>query len=107
MAAFDGKTLAPMSAPDLPGMPGGPPLTTTAPTVPTTTTTPAAGDAGMTSTIPDVNAPDWQTQADGLKVWDVTVGDGTAVTEGSTVTAYYTGWLTDGTVFDSARSPKS
>jgi FKBP-type peptidyl-prolyl cis-trans isomerase FkpA len=63
-------------------------------------------DAGMVGTIPDVNAPDWVTQANGLKVWDTVSGTGTsAVSSTSTVTVFYSGWLaSDGTLFDSARA---
>src|SRR5438552_18974378 len=61
----------------------------------------------MTNALPPLTSGSWQTQADGLKIWDVQVGSGAAVTSGSTVKVYYTGWLTDGTTFDSARSPSS
>lgn len=40
---------------------------------------------------------------EGLKYRDLKEGDGREVRAGETVTAYYTGWLTNGTVFDSAR----
>jgi hypothetical protein len=39
----------------------------------------------------------------GLKYRDLKVGDGAEVRPGATVKAYYTGWLTTGKVFDSAR----
>ena len=38
----------------------------------------------------------------GLQVADIEVGTGADVTEGSTVTVHYTGWLEDGTKFDSS-----
>ncbi|HET6574973.1 MAG TPA: FKBP-type peptidyl-prolyl cis-trans isomerase [Fimbriiglobus sp.] len=58
--------------------------------------------SGLTSTLPPVNAAEWQTQANGLKTWDVTEGTGAEVQPGSTVTIHYRGWLLDGTVFDSS-----
>jgi FKBP-type peptidyl-prolyl cis-trans isomerase len=58
----------------------------------------------MTNTIPDVNASDFTTvSADGLKSRDITVGTGTPVGASDTVTVQYTGWLMNGTVFDSSR----
>ena len=42
------------------------------------------------------------TQSDGLKYVDVKVGTGKAVVATDTVTVNYTGWLTDGTKFDSS-----
>ena len=38
----------------------------------------------------------------GLKYWDLKVGDGDSPGATSAVVAHYTGWLTDGTVFDSS-----
>ena len=40
--------------------------------------------------------------ADGLEYWDIKVGTGAAAEKGQTVTVNYTGWLTDGTKFDSS-----
>jgi FKBP-type peptidyl-prolyl cis-trans isomerase len=54
--------------------------------------------------LPDLNAKDWKDLGDGLKSWDVTVGTGPAVPPGSRVECHYTGWLTDGTVFDSSKN---
>ncbi|MBZ5720671.1 MAG: FKBP-type peptidyl-prolyl cis-trans isomerase [Acidobacteriia bacterium] len=42
------------------------------------------------------------TQADGLQYWDIKVGTGKTAQKGDTVTVNYTGWLTDGTKFDSS-----
>ena len=53
--------------------------------------------------LPDVESPEWVARPDGMKVWDVTVGAGAAVKPGATVTVHYTGWLLNGTVFDSSK----
>lgn len=39
----------------------------------------------------------------GLKYEDVNVGDGATAVAGQTVSVHYTGWLIDGTKFDSSR----
>lgn len=62
-----------------------------------------SSDAGMTDTIPDINAPNFVESASGLKSRDVRVGEGTPVGPNDTITVQYTGWLTNGTVFDSSR----
>jgi FKBP-type peptidyl-prolyl cis-trans isomerase len=54
-------------------------------------------------TMPELTAADWVALPSGLETWDVKAGTGTAVAAGATVTCHYTGWLTDGTVFDSSR----
>jgi FKBP-type peptidyl-prolyl cis-trans isomerase len=53
--------------------------------------------------LPDLSNPGWAARPDGMKVWDVTAGTGDPCPEGATVTVHYTGWLLDGTVFDSSR----
>ncbi|MGL4423998.1 MAG: FKBP-type peptidyl-prolyl cis-trans isomerase [Gemmataceae bacterium] len=54
--------------------------------------------------FPDVNAPEWNDIGGGLKVWDVVVGTGSPVPNQAKVRVHYTGWLTDGKVFDSSIS---
>ena len=54
--------------------------------------------------VPPLDAPEWQPRANGMKVWDVTEGAGAEVKPGATVTIHYTGWLPDGTVFDSSKT---
>jgi len=71
-----------------------------------TFTSTAPTDAGMTDTLPDKNAPEWVALGtQGLKTWDVVVGQGDAVKTGDQIQVFYTGWLLNGTVFDSKRSP--
>jgi FKBP-type peptidyl-prolyl cis-trans isomerase len=56
-----------------------------------------------TFALPDLKNAGWATRPDGMKVWDVTEGSGDACPAGASVTVHYTGWLLDGTVFDSSR----
>lgn len=50
--------------------------------------------------LPDIS--DLTTTASGLQYKDVTVGSGAEAQAGNTVSVHYTGWLTDGTKFDSS-----
>ena len=68
---------------------------------------PPQPDSGMSGIMPPVNSPSWVTQANGLKTWDVRTGSGDLVVAGDSVTVFYTGWLTNGTSFDSQRSPEN
>ena len=43
------------------------------------------------------------TTASGLIIEDVTVGEGAVAAAGQKVTVHYTGWLTNGTKFDSSK----
>ena len=65
--------------------------TTTVETKKTAATTTAATGEGKATTM-----------ADGLMIEDLKVGDGPQPTTGQMVTVHYTGWLTDGTKFDSS-----
>ena len=49
----------------------------------------------------DSNSP--VTTASGLQYTDLVVGTGAAASEGATAVVHYTGWLMDGTKFDSSR----
>lgn len=65
-------------------------------TTPPPASQPAA--AGITMAIGDT-----VTTASGLKYVDITVGDGPSPTNGQMCEMHYTGWLTNGTKFDSSR----
>ncbi len=43
------------------------------------------------------------TTASGLQYEEITIGSGAAATAGNLVSVHYTGWLTDGTKFDSSK----
>jgi peptidylprolyl isomerase len=74
---------------------------------PATTPTPASANTGSypigtldsTPPTPSANAV---TTASGLVYEDLQVGDGATVKSGDTVSVNYTGWLEDGTKFDSS-----
>jgi peptidylprolyl isomerase len=53
--------------------------------------------------FPDLMAKEWKKLDSGVEIWDVTEGKGEAVKSGADVTIFYTGWLTNGEVFDSSR----
>ena len=61
----------------------------------------SCGDAGF---APELGVDlDAMTQtASGLQYQDLTVGDGATSQAGDSVSVHYTGWLTDGTKFDSS-----
>lgn len=67
-------------------------------TDPVSTTTPPAGSQAGGAT-PD---PGSTITPSGLQYVDLVVGDGAEPTSGATVTVHYTGWLEDGTKFDSS-----
>ena len=50
-----------------------------------------ASDAGMSSTPPPVDSPNWIVRPGGLKIWDVTEGTGEPVASGQKVLAHYSG----------------
>jgi FKBP-type peptidyl-prolyl cis-trans isomerase len=61
----------------------------------------AAGEDKKPS-LPPLDAKEWKKTDSGLEIWDVKEGKGDPVKAGNTITAHYTGWLTDGKVFDSS-----
>lgn len=70
--------------------------------------------AGLAFARTDAKHPDENTYApshvegppkktpSGVEYWDIVVGTGAMATSGKTVGVHYTGWLTDGTKFDSS-----
>src|SRR5262245_49743149 len=52
--------------------------------------------------LPPLDAKEWKKQDNGLQVWDVKDGSGEAAKADSMITIHYTGWLTNGKVFDSS-----
>ncbi len=75
---------------------------------PTPTPTPTGpNDSGMTNTLPSITDPRFVDQGNGLKIWDIRTGTGPVVAAGSKIKIYYTGWLLNGTKFDSRRSPQT
>lgn len=53
--------------------------------------------------FPNVHNIKWADGQDGLKYFVEKEGSGEAAKAGSTIKAHYTGWLSDGTKFDSSR----
>ena len=80
-----------------------PPTPTPAPTATARTTACPSQSPGTTAD--NFSEPVTVTTAtDGLQTGDVTPGTGAAAADGESLTVQYTGWLSDGTVFDSSRS---
>ena len=63
----------------------------------------SAGFTGFAKEL-DVDTTEMTTTASGLRYQDLTVGTGAEATAGRTVEVHYTGWLTDGSEFDSSRN---
>ncbi len=62
-----------------------------------------ASVVGVTSPVQTVLIGDVRTSGTGLRSFDETVGTGAVAVAGGNVTVHYTGWLLDGTKFDSSR----
>jgi peptidylprolyl isomerase len=61
-----------------------------------------SAEPGSPDAPTEVNASDYVTTDSGLKYYDLQAGDGAAAEAGKQVSVHYTGWLTDGTKFDSS-----
>jgi peptidylprolyl isomerase len=65
----------------------------------------AAGNPGTDGNAPGIPqlSGEVQTTTSGLRYIDEVVGEGAAMQAGKNVAVHYTGWLTNGTKFDSSR----
>lgn len=72
---------------------------------PATTTADATGEIMETEFATELNVDldQMDRQSSGLHVRDLEIGDGAFATPGDLVNVHYTGWLPDGTQFDSSR----
>ena len=61
-----------------------------------------AGPAAPAQPAAEETAPKSRTTESGLVIEDLAVGDGATAMAGQSVTVHYTGWLTNGTKFDSS-----
>lgn len=87
---------------------GGDELTTPPPATSSGAAATAAGTCASAPSAPAVadrfsDSVTLTTLSDGLKYGDFVVGTGTTPTPGANITVQYTGWLTNGTMFDSSR----
>jgi peptidylprolyl isomerase len=62
----------------------------------------ATGSTDDKPTMPPLDSKEWKPAASGLEIWDVKEGKGSAVAPGGKVKVHYTGWLTNGEIFDSS-----
>lgn len=63
---------------------------------------PLAGLAFASEGKPGAAKPEWTKNASGLEFQEIQVGEGAEARAGMTVDVHYTGWLLDGTKFDSS-----
>ena len=62
----------------------------------------ATGTTDDKPSMPPLDSKEWKKTESGLETWDVKEGKGTAVEAGGKVKVHYTGWLTNGEIFDSS-----
>jgi FKBP-type peptidyl-prolyl cis-trans isomerase FkpA len=55
----------------------------------------------------NISLPDMERTESGLYWQDLVVGTGSAAADGNTVTVHYTGWLPDGTMFETSRDERN
>lgn len=101
------QSLQPTAGQSTPTPPASPTASPSATPSPSTLPVSAACEATVPQNYTDVfsTSVTLTTQPDGLQVGDIHQGCGPAVKDGETVTVEYTGWLTNGTEFDSSRKP--
>ena len=63
---------------------------------------PLAGLAFAADSKPGAGEPEWKKNPSGLEYQEIQVGGGSEAKAGMTVDVHYTGWLLDGTRFDSS-----
>lgn len=61
----------------------------------------APGDLPMEFKL---DGPEWKDIGNGMKQWDVSEGGGDVCPPGAGVKIHYTGWTTDGAMFDSSKT---
>ncbi len=61
-----------------------------------------AGDPGTPPVFGDITSDQMTEEPSGIKIFDITVGNGESPGEGDFVCVHYTGWLSDGSEFDSS-----
>lgn len=113
MAAFAVALLAgcgsdALTTPAPPTASGLAPATTPAAAAPTAggSCTPAPTNASTPSSQDNFTDPVCLvTQPDGLQLGDIVTGSGPVPVKGQNMTVQYTGWLTNGSMFDSSRKP--
>ena len=69
--------------------------------------TPTAPPKADPMKLPALDAPEWKKQPSGLEIWDVKEGTGEPAKKDATVGIHYTGWTTDGNIFDSSVTRKA
>ena len=72
------------------------------PPSPPSLSAPCRSPASLSPPTATAGEPEWKKSASGLEVQELKVGEGLEATAGKTVDVHYTGWLLNGTKFDSS-----